>query len=30
MCVFRGLGVVDVGVRAVTGHGGARCGLRRL
>lgn len=26
----RGLSVVDVGVRAMTGHGSARCGLRRL
>lgn len=27
---LEGLSVVDVGVRAMTGHSSARCGLRRL
>lgn len=30
VCMFRVLGLVDVGARAVTGHGAARCGLRTL
>lgn len=30
VCVLRGFCVVDVGVRAMTGHGSAQCGLRNL
>lgn len=29
VCGLRGVCVVDVGVRAMTGHGSARCGLKK-